>query len=219
MGLMTAEIVNELTSVCHEQCSTKCTRHLGISSRQAENYIAEAKRRLRAASSGISEFERRDQYEAMLHRCYQGALARGDYKAAANITMQLATLNNVLQAPAPQNFLQLLNLMPDDKDRYPGDRNYRIQAMARDYLLMRGAGGDPRAVEMAARIAGTMVDAYGATRSGMKTEEEVELVEKVRGQLITQSYFPPGLVMEPITEPVNDFAGLQTPGKEKEPRD
>lgn len=219
MGLMVAEIVNELSSHCHEQCSKKCTRHLGISTRQAEAYIAEAQRRLRAASSSLKEVERRDQYEAMLHRCFQGAFARGDYKAAANITMQLATLNGVLQPPAPQAFLNLLNVMPDDKERFPGDANYRVLTAARDYLMARAAAGDPRAAEGAARIASGIVDNYGASRGSMKSEDERALVEKVRANLVTQTYFPPGMVFEPITTPINDFAGLETPGKEKEPKE
>jgi hypothetical protein len=230
MGLTTAEIVNELASphnkFCEEQAKKTeqtCFRHLSITKRQARTYIAKVHERLRV---GTVEHDPilRDQILALQFRCYQGAFARGDYNTASNILMKIARLSGIIEPPAPPQIVQLLAGLPSDRERFPADTNYQTQALLRDALLAQAAKGNKKAAELAAAISATLVDAYGASRSGLTNEGESEIIATVRAQLVTRAHFPGGPV-EPIERfdkdgkqlpAIDDFQALETVAPDEE---
>jgi hypothetical protein len=226
MGLTPAEVIIELSSphnrLCQANPEAPCTRHLGISTRQAKAYLSKVYDRFREAS-GAHEAVMRDQLVALQFRCYQGAFARQDFTGASRILMHIARITGLVEGAPPQQVVQLLGNLPSDRDRFPADTNYQAQALLRDALLAQAARGNKKAAELAATIAATLTDQYGAARSGLTSDVEESIVAKVRAHLVTEAHLPGG-PLEPIERrdsegrllpAIDDFANLETVKQDK----
>jgi hypothetical protein len=152
-GLSPAEIKAELISEHFPHCNqvrpdgtaTICRRHLGLTKRQAENYMGRVTERLREASSQHRGLIK-DQILAMQFRCYQGAFARQDFGEASRIAARISELEGFKQNHAPMPaLLAFLQDSRTDRDRFP-DSNYQLQVLLRDLLAeaarraVRGGG-------------------------------------------------------------------------------
>lgn len=191
----------------------RITAKYKVTDRQAENYLSTVyKRWKRIAAENSPHF--REQWMMMAYSAFQGALLERDYKAAASILKEIADRNGL---DGNSQLGDPFSAVPDDGGRFPGDKNFQIMKTMRDRLAARGAAGDPKAAEAAAKVSLDMYDAYGINRSVVTSEEEQRAIAAAKAKLVTAGYVGAARP-QPITEPLDDFAGLRPiPDAKKKP--
>lgn len=190
----------------------RITAKYKVTDRQAENYLGTVyKRWKRIAAENSPHF--REQWMMMAYSAFQGALLDRDFKAAASILKEIGDRNG-LEGNTPLG--DPFSAVPDDGGRFPGDKNYQIIKTMRDRLAARGAAGDPKAAEAAAKVSIEMFDAYGISRAVVTSEEEQRAIAAAKAKLVTAGYVGTARP-QPITEPVDDFAGLRPIPDAKKP--
>lgn len=213
MGLSPAEVVAELTSSHFPHCNQanrdghvmRCLRHLSITERQAQNYMARVTERLRATSTEHRAVLK-DQILAMQMRCYQGAFHRGDFGEASRIAARIADLEGFRQQQQPMpNLLAFLQNVTTDRDRFP-DRNYQLQVLVRDLLAEQASKGDRRALDLLLKLSAGIMDRYGLDAAQKLAELPPDLLDSLRSQLVSNEKF--GGPLTPI-ERQDDFAALE----------
>jgi hypothetical protein len=212
-GLSPAEIKAELISEHFPHCNqvrpdgtaTICRRHLGLTKRQAENYMGRVTERLREASSQHRGLIK-DQILAMQFRCYQGAFARQDFGEASRIAARISELEGIKQNQAPMPaLLAFLQDSRTDRDRFP-DSNYQLQVLLRDLLAERAASGDRRAMEAVVKISAGIMERYGLDAGQKMSELPADLLDSLRSRLVSSEKF--GGPLAPIGKQ-DDFAALE----------
>lgn len=188
-----------------------------ITERQAENYVSTVYARWRRQAPP-DDGSRRDQLIKMAHTVYIAALqgegkGKGRDLRSANQSLQiLIRLYGVGPGVAPVDFLANL---PQDKDRFSGDRNYQILTTMRDQLARLGAAGDNKAAAEAAKISASISELYGVSKGAVTTEQEARAVAAAKRVLINSRYFGE---TDPaaITDRIDDFAHEQEKPKEED---
>lgn len=197
-------------------------RHLStqyrITERQAENYLSFIYARWRRQAPR-DDGSRREQLIKMAHTVYIGALQgvggknnQKDFRAANQALHILIKLYGVGTGVGPTD--PLANL-PQDKDRFPGDRSYQILITMRDQLARQGAAGDAQAAGAAARISALISEHYGIVKGAITDEQEARAVAAAKLVLVNTRYF--GTPDPQVTgERIDDFAHEQEKAKEDE---
>lgn len=214
-GWTASKIIGYLTGKHTKDCKTTgddaCKGHLGVDGRQIERYIQVAYKRLEEHNAPFAT-QRRTQIMEMLHQSYAMAFTIGDFRGAGKIAMDIARMAGLLQPEVPSNIINMINGIPSDAERFPGDQQYQTMAAMKQMLSARAALGDVNAARASAQVSRAMVREFGVSRSGMANNEEKDLIKRARARVIQNERFG-GEVLEPITKPVNDFANLETPAK------